>query len=267
MSEIELVNKLIRYLLSEMPQYSSYSKKYSFDVNGRKRLLRSLMNLRPASEACCSFLEEQDLFLQNELKNMGIVDCLSLPLTAYSKIALWRGDIIRVKCDAIVNTGNSDMLGCFVPNHHCLDNQIHTFAGVQLRLACKKERSKIKRHKINVGEGFITGGFNLPSKYVIHVLGPTVRGRVSNYEKSLLQKCYLTALDLARTYKFKTICFPCISTGEQGFPKKDASIIATETAKNYLLEHEDSPAVIFDVFTDTDEKLYSDLLLEDESFY
>ncbi len=267
MSEIELVNKLTSYLLSEMPQYSFHASKYSFEINARKRLLRSLMNLRPALPASNEFLELQDLYLQNELKNYGIVDCYSLPLTAYTKIALWRGDIIRVKCDAIVNAGNSDMLGCFVPNHNCLDNEIHTFAGVQLRLACSRKLKQFKGKKVNVGDCFLTDAYNLPSKYVIHVLGPSTRGRVSNFEKDLLRKCYLNVLDLAREYKLKTICFPCISTGEQGFPKSEAAIIATETVKNYLLEHDDSPAVIFDVYTDADEKLYSELLLEDISLY
>ncbi len=263
MSENELVNYLNSYLLDEMPQYKIHASKYSQDLEGRKRLLRSLMNLRPAKEADESFISFQNIYLQNELKNMGLVDCYSLPLTSYTKIALWRGDIIRVKCDAIVNSGNSDMLGCFVPNHLCLDNQIHTFGGVQLRLACQKEVSRFKGSKVNVGDCFITDAYNLPSKYVIHVLGPSTRGRISNYEKNLLEKCYLNVLDIARENKIKTLCIPCISTGQQGFPKTDAAKIATETVKNYLLEHSDSPAVIFDVFTDVDEKLYSDLLLEE----
>ncbi len=262
MNEIEIVNSLIDYLLLEMPQYVSYSKRYANDLNGRKRLLRSLMNLRPAKEGSNNFLNYQDLYLKNELKNFGIVDCFSIPLTAYTKIALWRGDIVRVKCDAIVNACNSDMLGCFVPNHNCLDNEIHTYAGVQLRLACKNELAKFKGSKRAVGDVFITVAYNLPSKYVIHVLGPSTRGRISNYEKNELKKCYLNILNLARTHNLKTLCIPCISTGEQGFPKKDAALIATETVKDFIMEHPDSPAVIFDTYTDVDEKIYSDLLLE-----
>ena len=262
MNEIELVNSLVEYLLSEMPQYVSYSNRYANDLNGRKRLLRSLMNLRPANEASITFLNDQDIYLRSELKNLGIVDCFSLPLTSYTKIALWRGDIVRVKCDAIVNACNSDMLGCFVPNHNCLDNEIHTFAGVQLRLACKNELSKFKGSKRAVGDVFITEAYNLPSKYVIHVLGPSTRGRVSNYEKNQLKECYLNVLDLAIVHNLKTLCMPCISTGEQGFPKREAATAATETVKEYIMEHPDSPAVIFDVYTDADEKFYSDLLLE-----
>lgn len=257
----ETVIYLKKYLLDEMPEYKNYSLKFNNTLDGQASLIRSLMNLRKPKPVTEEFQKVEEIYLQTLLKNMGLVDCFSLSLTDYEKIALWRGDIVRLKADAIVNAGNTDMLGCFVPHHNCLDNCIHSFAGVELRNACYEEMSK-RGFKIGLGDVFYTKGYNLPSKYVLHVLGPSTRGRVTFSDQNVLKTCYLHCLELARKLHLRTLVFPCISTGEQGFPKNVAAKIATETVKEYLLEHSDAPAVVFDVFTDVDERLYSELLYE-----
>lgn len=252
---------LKKYLLDEMPEYRNYSLKFSNTLDGQVSLIRSLMNLRKPKPVSDGYLKAEKIYLSYLLQNMGLVDCFSLSLTDYEKIALWHGDIVRLKADAIVNAGNTDMLGCFVPHHNCLDNCIHSFAGVELRNACFEEMSK-RGFKMGLGDVFYTGGYNLPSKYVFHVLGPSVRGRVTFSDQNVLKTCYLHCLELARKLHLRTLVFPCISTGEQGFPKSVAAKIANETVKEYLLEHSDAPAIVFDVFTDIDEKLYSELLYE-----
>ncbi|HBN00942.1 MAG TPA: protein-ADP-ribose hydrolase [Firmicutes bacterium] len=257
----EAVAYLKKYLLDEMPEYKEYSLKFSKDLRGQISLIRSLMNLRKPKTVTNDFKEAEKIYLQFLLRNMGLIDCFSLPLTDYEKIALWRGDIVRLNADAIVNAGNADMLGCFVPHHNCLDNCIHSFAGVELRYACYLEMAK-RGFKIGLGDVFYTNGYNLPSKYVFHVLGPSTRGRITFSDQNVLKNCYSHCLELARKLHLRTLAFPCISTGEQGFPKNVGAQIATETVKEYLLEHSDAPAVIFDVFTDIDEKLYSGLLFE-----
>lgn len=257
----EPLEQLISLLLEEMPNYQNYVYRFGSDERGRAKLARSLMNLRTPKKASDALLKTQDYYLQNEMKKMGLVDWYSLPVSDYEKIALWRGNIIRLSADAIVNCGNQDMLGCFVPNHNCLDNWIHSYAGVQLRFDCDIEMKKRGR-KFNVSDVFMTSGYNLPSKYVLHVLGPTVRGRTSFFEDGQLKKCYFNCLELARLNGFKSLVFPCISTGEQGFPKAKGAKIATETVKEYLMLHPDAPAVVFDVYTDIDETLYKKLLYE-----
>lgn len=252
---------LISYLLKEMPQYVSYANSFKKDLSGKMKLFRSLMNLMKPKELSKEFLEVQDFYLKNELESIGLVDCKFLPLSDYHKIALWRGDIIRLKCDAIVNVGNNDMLGCFVPNHNCLDNQIHSYAGLELRNECNSLMAS-RGHKIALGDVLVTKAYNLQSRYVFHVLGVSVRGRINFQDKADLKKIYLSIMKMATSMNLKTIAIPCISAGEQGFPKRDAALIATETIKDFILEHDDSPAVIFDVYTDLDEKYYRELLHE-----
>lgn len=261
MSDLDILDYLISSLLNEMPQYASYARRFGNDMQSKKKLLRSLMNLLPPIDVSDEFLKYQNLYLQNELQNMGLVDCKFLPLSGYRKIALWRGDIVRLKTEAIVNACNEDALGCFVPNHNCIDNTIHSYAGIQLRKKCY-ELMKARGHKLGIGEVLVTEAYNLPTKYIFHVLGPSVRGRTTFLDQTHLRDCYLNVLREATKMNVKTITFPCISAGEQGYPKKEAAKIATETVKEYILEEENSPAVIFDVFTDIDEKYYTHLLFE-----
>lgn len=261
MNEIEIIDYLIYSLLEEMPEYKAYSLKFGNGVLSKKKLLRSLMNLRKAKPLPQTYKTYESIYLKNELNSLGLVDCLSLPLSDYKKIALWRGNIVRLNSEAIVNAGNYDMQGCFVPNHNCLDNEIHSYAGSELRLACKKEMDA-RGHKIGIGEAFVTRAYNLPSKYVIHVLGPSIRGRTNNEDKLALQRCYLSILGIALKLHLKTIAIPCISTGEQGYPKKEAAIIATDTVKDFILDYVDAPVVIFVTYTDIDEKIYTSLLYE-----
>lgn len=261
MEFLESLNFLRKYLLDEMPEYQTYSRKFSNTLEGQISLIRSLMNLRKPKPVSVSFKDAEEIYLKSLLQNKGLVDGFSLPLTDYKKIALWRGDIVRLKADGIVNAGNTDMLGCFVPNHNCLDNCIHSFAGVELRYACYLEMKK-RAFKMAPGDVFYTLGYNLPSRFVFHVLGPSTRGRVTYSEQRVLRNCYLHCLELATKLHIKTLAFPCISTGEQGFPKREGALIATETAKDFLLVHPDAPAIIFVVFTDIGERLYSQLLYE-----
>lgn len=261
MNLMKELDYMISYLLKEMPQYLSYANSFKNDIDGKKKLLRSLMNLRKPKEALKNFLTMQDLYLQNELQNMGLVDCNFLPLSDYNKIALWKGDIVRLKCDAIVNVGNTDMLGCFVPNHNCIDNEIHTYAGIELRNECDALMT-VRGRKIALGDVLVTKGYNLPSKYVLHVIGVSTRGRTNFQDRDNLKKVYLSILKTATKMKLRTLAIPCISTGEQGFPKKEAAVIATDTVKDFILENPESPAVIFDVYTDIEEKYYKELLYE-----
>ena len=217
MDFLESLNFLKNYLLREMPEYQNYSHRFSDTFDGQISLVRSLMNLRKPKPVSEDFKNIEQFYLKTLLENKGLVDCFSLPLTDYEKIALWRGDIVRLKTDAIVNAGNTDMLGCFVPRHNCLDNCIHSFAGIELRNACYEEMSK-RGFKMALGDVFYTNGYNLPSKYVFHVLGPSTRGRVTFSDQNVLKSCYLHCLELARKFHLRTLVFPCISTGEQGFP-------------------------------------------------
>lgn len=261
MDFLESLNFLKKYLLAEMPEYRSYALKFSNTLDGQVSLIRSLMNLRKPKPVSEGFKNAEKIYLKTLLENKGLVDCYSLPLTYYKKIALWHGDIVRLKTDGIVNAGNTDMLGCFVPNHNCLDNCIHSFAGVELRYACYEEMKK-RGFKITLGDVFYTKAYNLPSSFVLHVLGPSTRGRVTYSDQNALKNCYLHCLELATKLHLRALAFPCISTGEQGFPKDIAAKIATDTVEEFIMLHDDSPAVIFVTFTKTDDALYQKLLYE-----
>lgn len=231
--DFDALNFLIDYLLGEMPQYVSYANSFKKDLIGQKKLLRSLMNLRKPNPIRKEFLFVQDSYLQNELFDMGLVDCNFLPISDYKKIALWRGDIVRLKCDAIVNAGNPDMLGCFVPNHNCLDNEIHSYAGIQLRNQCDSLMAS-KGRKIALGEVLITSAYNLPCKHIFHVLGVPIRGNITFLDKKNLKNIYLSILKTATKMHLRSIAVPCISTGEQNFPKKEAALIATDAVKEFI---------------------------------
>ncbi len=230
------------------------------DTASRKRLLRSLMNIRPPKMASQTFLDVQDAYLQEELAQKGIVSLSSLP-SAQTGIYIWQGDITRLSTDAIVNAANSTLLGCFVPCHGCIDNAIHSAAGVQLRLECARLMEN-QHTEEPTGTAKITKAYNLPCRYVLHTVGPIIHGEVSQRDCSLLAGCYRSCLELAEAYRLKSIAFCCISTGEFHFPNKKAAEIAVKTVLDYQKNHPDSPEVVFNVFKDHDKAIYQQLLGE-----
>ena len=174
-------------------------------------------------------------------------------------IQLWQGDITTLRCDAIVNAANSGMTGCYVPCHACIDNCIHTYAGVQLRLECARLMNE-QGHLEGTGRAKITPAYNLPCRYVIHTVGPIASDTVTKNEKELLSSCYRSCLELAEKYSAESIAFCCISTGEFHFPNDKAAEIAVQTVREYKKQENSKIEVIFNVFKDIDLKIYQDLL-------
>lgn len=175
---------------------------------------------------------------------------------------LWQGDITALRCDAIVNAANSGMTGCYVPNHRCIDNCIHTFAGVQLRLYCE-EMMEAQGHAEPTGQAKITPAYNLPCRYVLHTVGPIVGGHLTETHCRQLADCYRSCLSLAAENGLKSVAFCCISTGEFHFPNEKAAEIAVATVKEFLAQKETSvEKVIFNVFKDRDREIYEELLGE-----
>ena len=203
---------LIEYLLAERGERIEIPN----DAYNQKRLLRSLFNIRMPKETSEDFLQIQDGYLQEENRRKGITDIADLQ-PVQDDIYLWQGDITTLRCDAIVNAANSQMLGCFRPCHGCIDNAIHTFAGVQLRRNCNEIMQK-QGHNEPTGQAKITPAYNLPCKYVLHTVGPIVSGRLTEEHCELLKSCYLSCLKLAEKNSCKSIAFCCISTGVFGFP-------------------------------------------------
>ena len=245
---------LIEYLFSERGEEMSIPA----DEYNQKRLLRSLFNIRMPKDASEDFLKIQDEYLQEESRRKGITDIADLQ-PVQDDIYLWQGDITTLKCGAIVNAANSQMLGCFQPCHGCIDNAIHTFAGVQLRRDCNDIMQK-QGHNEPTGQAKITPAYNLPCKYVIHTVGPIVGGRLTNKDCELLKSCYLSCLKLAEENGVESIAFCCISTGVFGFPQKEAAQIAVDTVKKYKAEMNSNIKVIFNVFKDDDYIIYNELL-------
>lgn len=256
MTQSERRTYLIQYLLAEQPEYRDI--KIPKSETEQKKMLRALFNVRMPVPASNDFLQVQDEYLQGELTQKGITDYRSLSAIE-DGIYLWRGDITTLKCGAIVNAANSQMLGCFCPNHGCIDNAIHTFAGIQLRSACADIMNQ-QGHEEEIGKAKITPAFNLPSDYVIHTVGPIVHGVLSKKEKEQLADCYRSCLELAEKNNIHSIALCCISTGEFHFPNTKAAEIAVQMVQNYKAEHQSEIEVIFNVFKEIDYKIYQELL-------
>lgn len=239
------------FLIKEMPEFEKQSKKFDKNIEEQKILLRSLMNIRPAEPISNEFLEIQDEVLKQISAEKGIVKISDLDEIC-ENIYLWQGDITRIDADAIVNAGNDALLGCFYPCHGCIDNAIHSYSGVQLRIECDKIMNG-KREKI--GSAKITPAYNLPSKYIIHTVGPIISGELTENDCKMLENCYKSSLELAISQNLKNIAFCCISTGEYHFPQDKACEIAVKTVKNIIKESEIK--VIFNVFKENDYKFYS----------
>ena len=254
MTQTEKRYYLINAFLAERGERVDIPK----DEYNQKQLLRSLFNIRMPKETSEEFLKIQDEYLQEESRRKGITDIADLQ-PVQDDIYLWQGDITTLKCGAIVNAANSQMLGCFQPCHGCIDNAIHTFAGVQLRRDCNDIMQK-QGHNEPTGQAKITPAYNLPCKYVIHTVGPIVGGRLTNKDCELLKSCYLSCLKLAEENGVESIAFCCISTGVFGFPQREAAQIAVDTVKKYKAEMNSNIKVIFNVFKDDDYIIYNELL-------
>ena len=247
---------LINELMRENGMYRTVEIPSSSD--GQKRLLRSLMNIRPPKPVSDSFLSVQDEYLQEEMSKKKIV--AAEELTPVKKgIYLWQGDITTLRADAIVNAANSKLLGCFVPCHGCIDNAIHSAAGIQLRLACDELMSE-QGYDEPAGTAKITPAYNLPSGYVIHTVGPIVYGRLTEKHCRQLEDCYKACLELAADNGLKSVAFCCISTGEFHFPQKKAAEIAVHTVSEFMKSDSRIEKVIFNVFKQEDYDIYQKLL-------
>ena len=247
---------LIRSLLKEKPEYRDL--RIPAEPESQRQLLRGLMNIRAPQSVGADFLQTQDAYLQGETAAKGITDIADLT-PIQPGIYLWQGDITTLKCDAIINAANSGMTGCYVPNHRCIDNAIHTFAGVELRLACEKIMQRQGRPE-PTGRAKITPAFNLPCRYVIHTVGPIIADAPTKRDCELLASCYRACLELAAANDLESVAFCCISTGEFHFPNELAAEIAVRTVKDFLHQPTSVKKVIFNVFKEIDKSIYARLL-------
>lgn len=246
---------LIRWLLKEREEYKDLE--IPVRLTEKRRLLRSLMNVRPPLPAGGEFLRVQDAYLQEHLAERGVTRIGDLS-PVRPGLYLWQGDITTLAADGIVNAANSQMLGCFVPCHGCIDNAIHTYAGVQLRLECASIMTGQKPEP--AGKAKITKAYNLPCRYVLHTVGPIIYGGVTETDRKLLADCYRSCLELAAAYGLHSVAFCCISTGEFHFPNRQAAEIAVKTVEEWQEENPDQMEVIFNVFKDNDYRIYKQLL-------
>ena len=252
---------LIQSLLNERPEYRGVSMPQSSAE--QRELLRGLMNIRRPQRISSGFLQVQDEYLKSETADKGITDIAGLQ-PVQPGLYIWQGDITTLKCDAIVNAANSGLTGCYIPNHRCIDNAIHTFAGVELRLACQ-ELMQRQGYPEPTGQAKITPAFNLPCRYVLHTVGPIVDGCVTERDEELLASCYLSCLELAAENGLESVAFCCISTGEFHFPNERAAEIAVKTVKDFMAEQTSVRKVIFNVFKSTDKEIYERLLGADRA--
>lgn len=253
---------LIKELQKEMPEYASYA--VPADEEQAFSLFRALCNVRVPGEHRPSdrFLKAEADLLRSVMEDKGVTDVSEIPVSAADpRLAVWQGDMTTLRADAIVNACNSQLLGCFRPLHSCIDNMIHTMAGVELREACF-EIMRRQGHEEPAGRAKITPGYNLPARYVLHTVGPIVRGTVTRHDRELLASCYTSCLNLAASRNLENVAFCCISTGVFSFPKDKAAEIAVHTVTEWLDSHTDSSIreVVFNVFKDKDREIYDSLL-------
>lgn len=241
------------------------------DYEEKRMALRSLMNIRMPGAMAENVVKVQDEFLSEEAREKGIVSIETIPTIKEEygsshpfadKISVWQGDITRLQAGAIVNAANSQMLGCFVPCHRCIDNAIHSAAGIGLREECNHYMNHRKiqygsRYEEPAGQAVLTGGYNLPAEHVIHTVGPIVAGALNNRHRQDLRNCYENVLNCCVEHRIRSVAFCCISTGEFHFPNEEAAEIATDTATRFLREHAgEFDRIIFNVFKDLDRRLY-----------
>lgn len=261
MNRIQQIQYLIQVLLKEMPAYQEQARAFPQDELSQRRLLRSLMNVRPPMPLDPSFLAVQDALLSAEREEKGVVEADALQdRPGHPGIAVWQGDITRLKADAIVDADNDRLLGCFVPCHGCIDNAIHSAAGLQLRDACA-EIMRAQGRPEPAGRAKLTRAYNLPARYVLHTVGPIVGRWVTWKDRRELAACYRSCLALAAEHDLRSVVFCCISTGEFHFPNQEAAEIAVRTVREFLEQQTTSvERVIFNVFKDLDAAIYRRLL-------
>ena len=249
MDRLENLKKIIWYLMAD--NHVSYQIPSS--LNERQRMMRALMNVWAPKEISADFLRMQNDELQQQAQDKGVVEIADKGLT------IWQGDITRLKVDAIVNAANAQGLGCWAPLHNCIDNCIHSAAGIQLRKECNDQ---LQGSLLKTGEAMMTKGYNLPAKHVIHTVGPIIdTGVPTKEQEEQLAQCYRSCLDLAEQAGLKSIAFCCISTGVFHFPNERAAEIAIETVKRY--PRQSIKTIVFNVFLDKDYDIYKQLLAED----
>ena len=253
----ELLEALVAGLCAER----GYEPPRTEDADELWATFRAIVNTRPPIPADSAWLAMQDELLQGMIAEAGIStpdDATPSPIDP--RLRLWRGDITTLATDAIVNAANSQMLGCWVPGHYCIDNAIHTFAGVQLRAECARIM-EAQGHEEPTGTAKITPAYNLPAKHVIHTVGPIAGGHPTDLHHEQLASCYKSCLDIAAENGLASVAFCCISTGIFGFPQKEAAQIAVQTVREWLDAHEGAGiTVVFNVFLREDEAIYRDLL-------
>ena len=247
----------------------------SLGVEEKRAAIRSLMNIRMPGKETTALLRAQDAYLKEELDKKGVVTLSEIPTVdeAYGssvpfagKLSLWQGDITRLKAEAVVNAANSQMLGCFVPCHKCIDNAIHSAAGMQLRAECSRMMNEKRmrygrQYEEPEGTAVLTKAYNLPGEYVIHTVGPIVYGGLTDAHCETLRSCYEKVLRCCLENGIRSVAFCCISTGEFHFPNEEAARIAFKTVTDFLTEHEDSmERVVFNVFKGRDLEIYRKLL-------
>ncbi|MCI7304607.1 MAG: protein-ADP-ribose hydrolase [Clostridiales Family XIII bacterium] len=269
MSQFDTQEEQLEYLVRELKRNSGRYKDLVIPKGKleKRRLMRSFMNIRMPEPMDEDFLKVQDQFLQQEAREKGIVSIsrlasvkeeLGCAMEHGERMVLWRGDITTLAADAIVNAANSQLLGCFVPCHGCIDNAIHSAAGVQLREECSRIM-KAQGHSEPAGTAKITSGYNLPCRYVIHTVGPIVADTLTDEDCRLLAGCYESCLRLAAEKGLKSIAFCCISTGEFHFPQEIAAEIAVKTVRDFLRENGELDTVIFNVFKERDYEIYREI--------
>ena len=250
----EKLSYLIHYLLSERNDLGGI--KIPEHDNDRFRLYRSLVNIRPAMKADDTFLKTEDEYLTELTAEKGITAIEDLK-PVEDNLYLRKGDITTLKCGAVVNAANSGMTGCWQPCHSCIDNCIHTFAGVRLRYQCN-QIMQAQGYEEPTGKAKITPAYNLPCDYVIHTVGPIVQGKLTAEHCRLLESSYRSCLETAVQNGIKSIAFCCISTGVFGFPQNKAAEIAVHTVRTFCRTHKIK--VIFNVFKEDDYEIYKRLL-------
>lgn len=255
------------YLVEEFKNDSGEYKDLvtPYDTAGKQRLLRSLMNVRMPGKMSADVIKVQDEYLRERAEEKGVVNLADIP-EVRDGLSIWQGDITRLAVDAIVNAANSQMLGCFVPMHTCIDNCIHTFAGVQLREECDRQMKKLRmRYGRNYEQPtavpMLTDAYNLPAGKVIHIVGPIVQNRLTPALEKDLADCYINTLNMCGENGLKSVAFCCISTGVFRFPNRRAAEIAVKTVTDWMKEHPGTvERVIFNVFKEEDKEIYEELI-------
>lgn len=250
---------LLRTLIGERREYAGWQIPDTLEQ--QQSMMRALLNMRSPQPVSEAFLQAQDAELQQQLADKGVVAVSDIaPCKSDGRFRIWQGDITRLQTDAIVNAANCALLGCFMPLHRCIDNAIHSAAGVQLRLECDRLMME-QGHPEPTGCAKMTPGYNLPSRYVLHTVGPIVRGgKPSLQQEQELAQCYRSCLALADAHQLESVAFCCISTGEFGFPQERAAQIAVGTVTDYLASAVHIRTVLFNVFKDEDLSIYRALL-------